>query len=618
MSELTLKPSQSFYRKILSGLIFVFYTGFSFCNAEKLSFHHGISMLHELKYGPGFENFDYINPIAPKGGAIKFSTNANVRNFAGEFDNNNDGPPGVGFVYDTLIVLSRDELGGFYGRLAKSIAVSSDGRLLAFRLHPEAEFHDGTPVTSKDVKFTVDWILSTVEGGLYLGWIDSVEAVSEHEVHLHLKEPLDDSNLRILAYEPRILPEHHWRGRNPSEATTEFPLGSGPYQVDSWNQDYIRFTRVEDYWGRDLPVNKGQFNFDILQFDVYRDATVAREALRKGLFDYYLESDTRHWVSSYDVPAVEAGYLKKGEVITRGATGPSRVLTFNSRRSPFDDVRVREALSLAFDFDWQNRALHSRVHKRAIGYFPGSPFGATGLPTQQELVLLEPFRELIDHRVFSEPIDVPKSSGWGRNRDALVRASSLLSEAGWSVERGMLRNSLGVPFEFEFLSTNVAERRVLLPYIDTLRLLGINARINLVESAQNINLRRSRDFDMIIESHVMMMPPIIQLPVFFSSEASEQPLTRNVAGINDPVVDALITNATQTLSFSDMTTACRALDRVLFRGYYHIPLQMIANTRVMFWDLFGYPETKEMVSHQAGPESWWYDPQKAARIKPLR
>ena len=225
---------------------------------------------------------------------------------------------------------------------------------------------------------------------------------------------------------------------------------------------------------------------------------------------------------------------------------------------------------------------------------------------------------LIDHRVFSEPIDVPKSSGWGRNRHALVRAASLLSEAGWSVERGMLRNSLGVPFEFEFLSTNVSERRVLLPYIDTLRLLGINARINLVESAQNINLRRSRDFDMIIESHAMIMPPIIQLPVFFSSGASEQALTRNVAGINDPVIDALITNATQTLSFSDMTTACRALDRVLFRGYYHIPLQMIANTRIMFWDLFGYPGTKETATHLAGSESWRYDPQKAARIESLR
>ena len=618
MGDLNLVTSQSCYRKIFSGLFVALFMWFSFCNAENLNFHHGISVLHELKYGPDFKHFDYINPNAPKGGSIKFSTSVNVRNFAGEFDNNNDGPPGVGYVYDTLIVLSRDELGGFYGRLAESMAVSFDGHLLAFRLHPKAQFHDGTPVTSKDVKFTLDWILSTVEGGLYLGWIDSVEVVSEREVHLHLKEPLDDSNLRILAYEPRILPEHHWRGKNPSEVTTDLPLGSGPYRVDSWNEGYIRFTRVADYWGRDLPVNKGQFNFDILQFDVYRDATVAREALRKGLFDYYLESDTRHWVSSYDIPAVEAGHLRKGEIIARGATGPSSVLTFNSRRSPFNDVRVREALSLAFDFDWQNRALHSSVQKRAIGYFPDTPFSATGLPTPEELVLLEPMRELLDHRVFDEPIDVPKSNGWGRNRDALVRASRLLKEAGWSIEKGSLRNPAGATFEFEFLSTNVAERRVLLPYIDTLRLLGINARINLVESAQNINLRRSRDFDMIIESHTMIMPPIIQLPVFFSSGASEQPLTRNVAGINDPVVDALISNATKTLSFSDMTTACRALDRVLFRGYYHIPLQMIANTRVMHWDRFGFPETTEIATHQSGPESWWYDPQKASRIGTLR
>ena len=604
----------SLYQKLCREGLVALFIGASFCNAESLKFDHGISMLHELKYDADFKHFDYIYPDAPKGGSIKFSTSANVRNFAGEFDNNNDGPPGVGFVYDTLIVLSGDELGGFYGRLAESMAVSSDGRVLAFRLHPKARFHDGTPVTSKDVKFTVDWILSTVEGGLYLGWIESVEVVSDREVHLHLEEPLDDSNLRILAYEPRILPEHHWRGKNPSEMTTDFPLGSGPYRVDSWNQGYIRFTRVEDYWGKDLPVNKGRFNFDILQFDVYRDATVAREALRKGLFDFYSESDIRHWVSSYDVPAVHAGYLRKGEIMARGATGPSSVLTFNTRRPPFNDVRVREALSLAFDFDWQNRALNSGAHKRAIGYFPDTPFGATGLPTSEELVLLEPLRELLDHRVFNEPFELPDSDGWGRNRDALLRASSLLREAGWSVEQGVLRNTAGDAFDFEFLSTNVAERRVLLPYIDTLRLLGIEASINLVESAQNINLRRSRDFDMIIESHTMFMPPIIQLPVFFSSDAAAQPLTRNVAGISDPIIDVLISHATQTLSFSDMTIACRVLDRVLVRGYYHIPLQMIANVRIIHWNRFGHPEKDGRSIYQSGPESWWYDPQKAALI----
>ena len=584
-------------------------------NAEALQFSHGFSMLHDLKYSADFKHFEYVNPDAPQGGTITLSTDANVRNFAGEFDNNNDGPPGMLYVYDTLIVRSGDELGGYYGRLAESMAVSNDGRLLAFRLRPEARFHDGRPITSKDVKFTLDWALSTVEGGLYLGWIDSVEAVNDHEVRLHLNEPLDDSNLRILTFEPRILPEHHWRGKNPSKATPVFPIGSGPYRVMSWHQGYIRLQRVADYWGRDLPVNRGLYNFDELHFDVYRDATVAREALRKGLFDYYIESDIRHWVSSYDVPVARAGYLRKGERTERYVTGPHRVIALNSRRPPLDDVRVREALSMAFDFDWQNRALNSGAYRRATSYFPDTPFGATGLPTPEELILLEPMRDSLDRRVFEEPFALPVSNGRGRNRDALLRASRLLIEAGWRVEDGVLRNASGDAFELEFLSSTVDERRVLLPYIDTLRLLGINASIKLVETAQYINLRRKRDFDAMVRSHSMLLPPIAQLPIFFSSAASPEPMGHNFAGINDPIVDALVNHATQVTTFSAMTIACRALDRVLLRGYYHIPLQVRSNPRIIYWDRFGQPETDKIATFESpGFDAWWYDHRKAARI----
>jgi microcin C transport system substrate-binding protein len=587
----------------------------SFSYAEELEFNHGLSMFHDLKYGPDFKHFEYVNPVAPPGGTITLSTDFNIRNFAGAFDNNNGGPPGMVYVYDTLIVRSGDELGGFYGRLAESMAVSNDGRILAFRLRSEARFHDGTPITSKDVKFTLDWALSTVQGGLYLGWIESVEAVNDHEVRLHLKEPLNDSNLRLLAYEPRVLPEHHWRGKNPSKATPAFPLGSGPYRVASWDQGYIRFQRVADYWGRDLPVNRGLYNFDELHFDVYRDATVAREALRKGLFDSYEENDIRHWVSSYDVPVARAGYLRKGERTRGYVIGPSRVIAFNSRRPPLDDVRVREALSMAFDFDWQNRVLYSGAYRRATSYFADTLFGATGLPTPEELILLEPMRKSLDRRVFEEPFALPDSNGRGRNRDALLRASQLLIEAGWRVEGGVLRNASGDAFDLEFLSTHIDERRVLLPYIDTLRILGINASIKLVESAQYINLRRKRDFDAMLRSHDMLLPPIAELRVFFSSAAAQQPLGWNIAGINDPIVDALIDLATQTTTFSAMTTACRVLDRVLLRGYYHIPLEVVSNKRIIYWDRFGQPETDKIATFQSpGFDSWWYDPEKAARI----
>ena len=583
--------------------------------AAALVFYHGLSMLHELKYEADFKHFEYVNPNAPLGGVIKLPTSRNVRNFAGEWDNNNDGPPGLNYIYDTLIVRSGEELGGYYGRLAESFAVSSDGLILAFRLRPEARFHDGKSVTSSDVKFTLDWAHSTVEGSMYLGWIRSVEVVDNHEVHLHLKEPLDDSNLRILSYEPRILPEHHWRGKNPSHSTPDFPLGSGPYRVKSWHQDYVRFERVADYWGNDLAVNKGMYNFEEIRFDVYRDATVLREALRKGLIDYYQESDVRHWVSSYDIPMARAGYLKKAEQPLRVVTGPSSVISFNSRRQPFDDVRVREALSIAFDFDWQNRTLYSSIHQRAESYFPDTPFGSKGLPTPDELELLEPIRGALDPRVFEQAFELPRSDGRGRNRNALANASKLLFEAGWQVKQGKLINSLREEFKIEFLSTSVDERRMLLPYIDTLRILGIKASIRMLESAQYINLRRARDFDAIIQSHVIMMPPIFQLPTFFSTAAAEQPHSANIAGVRDPIVDSLIEYTMQSMDITSMITACRALDRVMLRGYYHVLLETNSNMRIIYWDRFGQPENNVLATYESpGFNAWWYDREKVARI----
>jgi len=582
---------------------------------EELEFNHGISLLHELKYGPDFEHFDYVNPHAPKGGTMTFASGEDIRNFAAEFDNTVAAPPGYERIYDTLIVRSGDELGGFYGRLAGGIAVTDDRLTLVFRLHPDARFHDGEPVTAEDVKFTFDWALSTIDGGLVLAWIDAVEVTGEREVRVHLNETLKDSHLRFLTAEPRILPEHHWRGRNPSRTTLVEPVGSGPYRIERWARDHIRYRRVDDYWGRDLPVTRGLYNLDELHYDVYRDATVLRESLRKGLVDYYVENDVRHWTSSYDTPAADGGLLRRGEVTRRVATGMNTAIGLNSKRPPLDDVRVREALTVAFDFDWLNRALHAGAHQRAFSYFPNSAFGATGLPTPDEVALLAPLRDGVDPRVFSEPFDLPATGGRGYGREALAKAQALLAEAGWQVVEDRLVNAAGDPFEIEFIARNIDQRRILIPYAQGLKRLGIDASIRLVEVAQFIRLIRSREFDAIVRQLVLPLPPMALLPFQFSSEAARRPMTSNLTGVDDPAVDALIDHALQATDMDAMTAACRALDRVLLRGYYHIPLEASGDARIVYWDRFGQPAADELAVYESpAPDSWWYDPERAERI----
>ena len=576
---------------------------------EEFDFRHGISLLHDLKYGPGFEHFEYVDPDAPSGGAINFASEIDIRNFAGEFDNTVVSPPGLPLVYDTLIVRSGDELGGFYGLLAEAVAVTADRRTLVFRLRREARFHDGSPVTAGDVKFTLDWATSTVDGSLVFDWVEAVEAVGEREVRIHLNEPVKDSYLRFLSFEPKVLPRQHWQGRHPSHTTLVEPLGSGPYRVADWDRTYIRYERVEDYWARNLPAVRGFFNFDSIRYDVYRDATVAREALRKGLIDYYEENDIRHWVSSYDTPAAQAGLLKRTEIARRVETGMRTAIGLNSKRAPLTDVRVREALAIAFDFDWLNRALHAGAFKRALSYFPNSAFGATGLPSPEEIELLRPWRREIDPRVFSEAFDLPATTGRGQGRAALAQARNLLAAAGWHIVGDRLENAEGEPFEIEFIARNIAQRRILIPYASTLRRLGIEASIRLVEIPQFIRLIRSREFDAIVRELVLPIPPMALLPFQFSSAAAAQPMTSNLTGVDSPAVDALIGHALDATTMDAMATACRALDRVLLRGYYHIPLEASGDARIVFWDRFGRPATEARAIYESpAPHTWWYDP----------
>ena len=585
----------------------------SHADPAPFEFRHGVSILHELKYPPDFRHFAFVNPDAPKGGTLvmpsltDFNTLSPLLTF--------ERAPGGNWVHETLLLRAGDEPAAYYGSLADEIALGADRRSIAFRLHAGARWHDGVPVTSNDVKFTFDTIRTDVAGSalrLASPWLDSVDIVNDREFVIRM---IADPALSLtpLAFIP-ILPAHYWADKDPTIATLTPPLGSGPYRVAQVKRGrFVRYERVPDYWGRDIPVNRGRFNFDTIVYDVYRDTTVAREALRKGLLDVWLAWG--HAALALDTPALDKGWLVQGKRRYRADIGARFWLILNNRRHPFDDAKVREALSLAFDFEWQNRALYAGRLNRADSYFQNSTFAATGLPSESELQLLEPFREQLPQRVFTQAFSFPRTSGIGPNRSGLMQAQALLAEAGWRIRDGVLISGGGEPFWIEFLSRVPAEQRRLMPYVDALTVLGIESRVRLVEAAQYINRLRDRDYDAFIRIGDFGLPPW-ELHLAFHSEAVDAPLSFNHAGISHPAIDALVDAAKAAPSLETMAAACRALDRVLLWSFYQIPLDAVDDPHLVYWDKFGRPQREAEATYLSPfPDGWWYDPVKADRIE---
>ncbi len=573
-----------------------------------------MSILHELKYPPDFRHFAFVNPDAPKGGTLVMPSMTDFNTLSPLL--NPQRAPGLNWVYETLLLRAGDEPAAYYGSLAEQVALGADRRSIVFRLHPGARWHDGLPITSNDVKFTFDAIKaddtsSTIR--MASPWFESVDIVDDREFVIRTKADPSLSLTPLAAYIP-ILPAHYWADKDPTIATLTPPLGSGPYRIAAVEKGrFVRYERVTDYWGPDIPVNRGRFNFDTILYDVYRDATVAREALRKGLLDVWLQWG--HDILAFDTPARDKGWLVQGKRRYRMDIGARFWLILNNRRHPLDDARVREALSLAFDFEWQNRALFAGRLTRADSYFQNSVFAATGLPSESELRLLEPFRDRIPERVFTKAFRFPRTSGVGRNRPGLVRAQALLAEAGWQMREGVLIGTGGEPFTIEFLSRVPAEQRRLLPYVDALNALGIESRVRMVEGAQYANRLRNRDYDAFIRIGDFGLPPW-ELHLAFHSQAVDAPLSFNHAGINHPAVDALVDAAKAASTLDSMAAACRALDRVLLWSFYQVPLDAVDDPHLVYWDKFGRPQWEAEATYLSPfPDGWWYDPVKADRIE---
>lgn len=581
---------------------------------------HGVSTFDEFKYGADFEHFDYADPQAPKGGALVLSTQVDYTNFTPflPFGTAAVGMIAPGMLYDGLFVRANDEAYSVYGNLARRVRFADDLSEVTVQLQPDAYWHDGVPITARDVKFTFDHVLTKAHPGIRaaLSIIDSVEILDEFGIVFRFK-PIGGLNRNSFASPATyvaILPEHYWRTRDLSALSLDVPLGSGPYRIRDFEQgQFLLWERVADYWGRDLAVHRGRHNFDTIRYELYRDATVAREALRKGLIDYWIEADPYQWRTGYDVPAKARGWLVMRQNNAKVQSGFQTALIFNTRRAKLADVRVREALTLAFDFAWTNRAIYDGFYARADSYFPGTELAARGLPRGAELALLEPFREQLPERVFNEPFAFPEATHADGHRDNLLKARELLAQAGWTARGGEMVDGEGRQLEIEFLTNASSDKRTLLPYMANLARLGVASNIRLVESAQYMHRLLESDYDALLRSLPYGFPPGVEIRAYFNSTTASAPNSANVAGINSPVVDALVSKVLGARRSDELIAASRALDRTLLWGYYLIPIIGRPEPRAVHWDKFGRPEVEaEYIT--SFPDTWWWDEERAARI----
>ncbi|MBI1274092.1 MAG: ABC transporter substrate-binding protein [Alphaproteobacteria bacterium] len=578
---------------------------------------HGIALHGAPKYPATFSHFDYANPAAPKGGDIHLAA-------IGTFDNLNPfilkglAADGMALTVETLMEASLDEPFSQYGLVAESVAVASDKSWVEYHLRPEARFHDGKPVRPEDVIFSFN-ILSEKGHPFYRSYYRDVakaEKTGPHSVKFTFKQA-GNTELPLIMGQLPVLAEHDWKTRDFAATTLEPPLGSGPYKVEKVDQGRaISFRRVEDWWGKDLPVNRGRYNFDVIYYDYYRDATIALEALFAGRYDFRNENIAKEWATAYNAPPVKEGWIVKKEIANELPAG-MQAFVVNTRRPLFKDPRVREALNYAFDFEWANKNIAFGAYKRSGSYFANSELAARGLPGEAELKLLEPLRGRIPDEVFTKEYKNPVTDGSGNNRENLRRATALLREAGWSLKDGKLVNAAGEPFTFTIINETAAFDRWVQPYLRNLERLGIKADFRLVDSAQYQNMIDGFDFDMIIHVFAQSLSPGNEQFDFWGSAKADVKGSRNLIGVKDPAVDALLEKLVKAESREELVAVCRALDRVLLWHHYVIPQWHVGIYRLAYWDKFGRPA--ETPKYGLGiPDLWWTDPAKAAKINALQ
>ncbi len=583
--------------------------------------HHALSLIRAPKYPADFKHFDYVNPDAPKGGTVKLQSQATFDNlntavFRGDLA---QGLLGSAPIYDSLMLSSLEEASTEYCLLCEWVSFPDDVGSVTFKLREGARWHDGQPITADDVIFSMEVAKGKDPNtGLpynpaqaqYYKNIVKGEKTGDREVTFTF-DKMGNRELPVIVGQLTIYPKHYWAGtdangkpRDITKTTLEPPLGSGPYRIQSVRApNSIVYERVPDYWAKDLPVRRGQENFDRIEFEFYGDTDVSLEAFKSGQYDFRQETSSKAWATAYNFPALVDGRVTKREAALE-TPKPMQAFVFNLRRLKFQDVRVRRAFNLAYDFEWANQNLFYGQYARTSSYFEGQELAAKGLPSQAELGLLEPLRDNVPPEVFTQEYRNPVNKTQQDFRTQLREAARLLKEAGYSVVDSTLKNSAGEPLTAQFLINNEAFERVILPYVENLKRLGIEATVRLVDSTEAKRREDTFDFDIVVGSFPQSESPGNEQRYFWGSAAADQPGSLNIIGIKNPAVDALVDKIIFAPNRDALVAACRALDRVLLWSAYVVPQWYSPNERIAYWNKFGAPNPLPKLS-VGFPTVWW-------------
>jgi microcin C transport system substrate-binding protein len=577
-------------------------------------------LFNSLKYPADFPHFTYVNPQAPKGGRVRLGG-------SGSFDSLNpytfkgSAAGLVGLTNDTLMTGAMDEASTEYGLVADAVKHPDDYAFVTYRLRPEARFHDGEPMKPEDVI----WSMEALKGAhpqyaFYYKDVTRAEQTGEREVTFTFAVK-GNRELPQIVGQLYVLPKHWWTGtdaqgrqRSIEQTTMEPPLGSGPYRVSDVKPGAsITVKRVADYWGKDLPVNIGANNFDEITVVYFSDETVMLEAFKGDQYDYRLETSAKNWATGYDIPAVKKGWIRREEIALKLPDG-MQGFAMNLRRPKFQDARVRNALNYVFDFDWANQNLFFGQYVRSASYFNNSELASTGLPSPAELALLEPLKDKVPPEVFTTPYTNPVNGNPQERRKNLLEARNLFAAAGWKPGADkVLRNDRGEAFAIEFLLVSPLFERVVLPYTEQLKLLGVQSTVRTIDSAQFERRLQSFDFDIVVGSWGQSLSPGNEQRDFWGSAAADRPGSRNLVGIKNEAVDALIDAIIFAKDRPALVDACRALDRVLLWNHYVVPMWFLPYERVALWNRFGQPDP--LPPYAVGfPTIWWWDEMAAAKI----
>ena len=577
----------------------------------------GFATHGDLKYPADAKNLDYANPNAPKGGLIRLAGR-------GSFDSLNPfilkGTPAgaVRLVFETLMMETSDEAAAAYGMLAETIEYPKDRAYATFTLRAQARWHDGKPVTADDVVFSFDILKAKGHPQYATYWqnVTKAEKLDDRKVKFTFGGG-DNNELPIIIGQLPVLPKHWWATRDFEKTSLEIPLGSAAYRIDSFEAGrQITAKRVDDYWGRDVWLNRGRSNFDTIRYDYYRDDTVAFEAFKGGEIDYREENTSRNWAVGYDFPAVKSGAVQRA-TLKHQSTLPMQCLGFNLRNDLFKDRRVRDALVQLVDFEWFNKTLSYGLLTRIDSFFFNSELAATGLPSKAELEVLEPLRGKIPDEVFTKEFKLPVTDGSGNNRDGARRAIAQFKEAGWEIRDGkMVNKASGKPLSFELLLGEPRLERFALPFKQWAERIGVEIRVRTVDPAQYQMRREDFDYEMTMDLFAQSLSPGNEQREFWGSEAAKTKGSRNTLGIADPAIDKLIELVISAPDRDSLVMRTRALDRVLLWNEFVVPLYYSAEFWIAYWNKFGRPE--KLAKYQPrGISTWWFDVEKEKALRAL-